>query len=145
VASVQDSIDCPQCRGKAFVELQTRMLAESIFCPRCGYSESTRPLIDRQRQKLDAQHREWFKRRKDGEQIFRTAKRAGFGAYMLAQQNGVSALGVVNCKLTARMIANFKRDIAKPEMDAARSFLTRWNPKTQQVETVVGEILPDFP
>jgi len=122
------------------------------LCPRCGYSEQTRPLIDRQKQKADAQHREWFKRRKarpehsrrNGEPIFRTTKRPGLGAYMLAQQNGVSALGVVNCKLTARMIANFKRDIAKPEMDAARSFLTRWNPKTQQVETVVGQIPPDW-
>ena len=151
MASVHDSIECPQCRGQAFVEFQTRTLAESIFCPRCGYSESTRPLIDRQRQKADAQHREWFKRRKDGEPIYRTTKRTGFGAYMLAQQNGVSALGVVNCKLTARMtevtlvIADFKRDIAKPEIDATRSFLTRWNPKTQQVETVVGEIPPDYP
>lgn len=145
MASVQDSIECPQCGGKAFLEFHTRTLAESIFCPRCGYSEHTRPLIDRQKQKADAQHRAWFKRRKDGEQIFRTTKRAGVGAYMLAQQNGVSALGVVNGKLTARMIANFKRDIAKPEIDAARSFLTRWNPKTQQVETVVGEIPPNYP
>jgi ribosomal protein S27AE len=144
MASVQDSIDCPQCGGKAILEVHTRTLAESIFCPRCGYSEQARPLIDRQKQKADAQHREWFKRRKDGEPIFRTTKRPGFGAYMLAQQNGVSALGVVNCKLTAKMIVNFKRDIAKPEMDAARSFLTRWNPKTQQVETVVGQIPPDL-
>jgi len=145
MASVQDSIECPQCGGNAFLEFHTRTLAESIFCPRCGYSEHTRPLIDRQKQKADAQHRAWFKRRKDGEQIFRTTKRTGFGAYMLAQQNGVSALGIVNGKLTARMIANFKRDIAKPEIDAARSFLTRWNPKTQQVETVIGEIPPDYP
>ena len=145
MASVQDSIECPQCHNQAFVEFQTRTLAESIFCPRCGYSEQTRPLIDRQKQKADAQHRAWFKRRKDGEPIYRSIKRTGFGAYMLAQQNGVCALGVVNCKLTAKMIANFKRDIAKPEIDAARSFLTRWNPKTQQVETVVGEIPPDYP
>lgn len=144
MASVQDSIDCPQCGAKAFLEFHTRTLAESIFCPRCGYSEHTRPLIDRQKQKDDAQHRAWFKRRKDGEQIIRTTKRAGFGAYMLAQQNGVSALGIVNCELTARMIANFKRDVAKPGIDAARSFLTRWNPQSHQVEIVVGQIPPDF-
>lgn len=144
MASVQDSIDCPQCGGEAFLEFHTRTLAESIFCPRCGYSEQTRPLIDRQKQTADAQHREWFKRRKDGELIYRTTKRAGFGAYMLAQQNGVSALGVVNGKLTARMIAHFKRDIAKPDMDAARSFLTRWNLQSHRVEVVVGQIPPDL-
>jgi hypothetical protein len=43
------------------------------------------------------------------------------------------------------MIANFKRDVMKPGMDAARSFLTRWNPKRQCVETVVGQIPTDFP
>jgi hypothetical protein len=127
------------------LEFNTRTLDESISCFRCGYIEHTRPLIDRQKQKADSQHRAWFKRRKDGEQIFRTTKRIGFGAYVLAQQNGVSALGVVNCKLTPRMIANFKRDVTKPGMDAARSFLTRWNPKHRCVETVVGKIPTDFP
>ena len=145
MTSVQDSIDCPQCNGKAFLEFQNRTLAESIFCPYCGYSEQTRPLIDRQKQNADAQHRAWYKRRKDGEQIFRTTKRAGFGAYVIAQQNGVSALGVVNCRLTPRMIASFKRDVTKPGIDAARSFLTRWNSKSRCVETVVGQIPPDFP
>jgi ribosomal protein S27AE len=145
MASVQDSIDCPQCSGKAFLEFHTRTLEESIFCARCGYSEYTRPIIDRQKQNADSEHHAWFKRRKDGEPIYRTTKRAGFGAYLLAQQNGVSVLGVVNCKLTPRMIANFKRDIARPEIDAARSFLTRWNPKHRCVEAVVGQIPSDFP
>ncbi len=145
MASVQDSTDCPQCGTKAFLEFQTRTLEESITCFRCGYSEHTRPLIDRQKQNADSQHRAWFKRRKDGEPIYRTTKRIGFGAYVLAQQNGVSALGVVNCKLTPKMIANFKRDVTEPGIDAARSFLTRWNPQRRCVETVVGQIPSDFP
>lgn len=165
MASVQDSTDCPQCGKKAFLEFQTRTLEESITCFRCGYIEHTRPLtkvtsvIDRQKQNADSQHRAWFKRqkacpersRRDGEPIYRTTKRTGFGAYMLAQQNGVSALGVVNCKLTPRMtevtlvIANFKHDVMEPGIDATRSFLTRWNPKRRCVETVVGQIPSDFP
>lgn len=145
MASVQDSTDCPRCGAKAFLEFQTRTLEESIACFRCGYSEHTRPLIDRQKQNADSQHRAWFKRRKDGEPIYRTTKHTGFGAYMLAQRNGVSALGVVNCRLTPRMIANFKRGVTKPGIDAARSFLTRWNPKRHCVETVVGQIPSDFP
>ena len=151
MASVQDSIDCPQCSGKAFLEFHTRTREESIFCARCGYSEHTRPItkvtsvIDRQKQNADSEHRAWFKRRKDGEPIYRTTKRAGCGAYLLTQQSGVSVLGVVNCKVTPRMIANFKSDIARPEIDAARSFLTRWNLKHRCVEAVVGQIPSDFP
>ncbi len=68
MASVQDSIDCPQCSGKAFLEFHTRTLEESIFCARCGYSEHTRPIIDHQKQNADSEHRAWFKRRKDGEE-----------------------------------------------------------------------------
>ncbi|CAG0960781.1 hypothetical protein ANRL3_00863 [Anaerolineae bacterium] len=145
MASVQDSVECPQCGAKAFLEFNTRTLEESICCLRCGYTELTRPLIDHQKQNADPQHRAWFKRRKDGEQIFRTTKHAGFGAYVIVQQNSVSVLGIVNGRLTPRMIAKFKRDVTKPGIDAARSFLTRWNPKRRCVETVVGQIPPDFP
>lgn len=145
MASVQDSIECPQCGGRAILEFQTRTFEEQISCPRCGYRESTRPVIDRQKQRGDPQHRPWYKRRKDGEWIYRTTKRVGLGAYFLAQKNGVSVLGVVNRKLTTKMVANFKRDMAKREMNARCSFLTRWNPRRKRVEEVVGNIPSDFP
>ena len=145
MASVQDSVDCPQCGGQAFLEFETRMRAESICCPRCGYSEHTRPLIDRQKQNADAQHRAWFKRRKDGEPVRRTTRRAGVGAYYIATKNGLGVFGTLKRKPNATHVGNFKRDVARPEIDATRSFLTRWNPKTRQVETVVGQIPPDFP
>ncbi len=151
MASVQDSVDFPQCGGRAFVEFYTRTFEEEILCPRCGYCETTRPVIDRQKQKLDSEHRAWFKQRNDGERICRTTKHAGFGPYYIATKNGFGALGTVNGKLTARITevtlvtANFKRDVTRPEIDAHRSFLTRWDPKKRCVEVIVGKILADFP
>ncbi len=145
MASVQDSIECPQCEGKAFLEFHTRTFEEEIICPLCGYREHTRPVIDRERQRQDPQHRAWFKCRRDGERIYRTMKNAGFGAYYLAQRSSVGVLGTINCQFTERVIARFKREMAKPEMDSQRCLLTRWDPKRKGVETVIGRIPKEFP
>ena len=145
MASVQDTVECPQCGGKAIDEFHTRTFEKEILCPRCGYRETTRPVIDRQKQKLDSEHRAWFKQSKAGERKYRTTKHVGFGAYYIATKNGFGALGTINGKLNASMVANFKRDVAKPEIDTRRSFLTRWDPKKQCVEVIVGEIPVDFP
>lgn len=144
MASVQDIVECPQCGRKAFLEFHTRTFQEEIICPFCGYSEHTRPVIDRERQRTDPQHRAWFKCGKDGERIFRTTKQASLGAYYLAQRSGVGILGAINSKLTRKMIASFRRDVAKPEMDGQRCYLTRWNPKKRCIETVIGRIPKDF-
>ncbi len=153
MASVEDIVECPQCGKKAFLEFHTRTFEEEIICPVCGYGESTRPVVDRQRQRKDSHNREWFKRRKacpeqgrrDGERIFRTMKHAGFGAYYLAQRNGVGVLGAVNCKVTPEMIANFKREMAKLAMDPQKCFLTRWNPKRDCIENLIGRVPKRFP
>jgi predicted RNA-binding Zn-ribbon protein involved in translation (DUF1610 family) len=43
MTAVLDVVDCPQCGWSAFYEYQTRTLSTTIFCPRCGYQEETRP------------------------------------------------------------------------------------------------------
>lgn len=138
MASVEDIVECPQCGKKAFLKFQTRTLQEEIKCPICGYGESTRPVTDRKKQRQDPQHRAWFKRRKDGERILRTTRHAGFGSYNLAQSNGVGVLGAIKLKLTPKMIASFKREMTKPELDAQRCFLTRWNSMRNCIEVLIG-------
>lgn len=73
------------------------------------------------------------------------------GRILHRNEEWLRRLGTVNGKLTAKMtevtlvIANFKQDVAKPEIDAHRSFLTCWDPKQRCEEVIVGKILADFP
>jgi hypothetical protein len=64
---------------------------------------------------------------------------------MLKRRNGVSEIGVLDRPLTRQAIARFKANLKHPEIDAARSFLTRWNPKRRRVEMVVGKFPRDLP
>jgi hypothetical protein len=85
------------------------------------------------------------RRTKDGDPIYRTTKRPGKGAYMIKRCNGVSEIGAVHRPLTERTIARFRKDLQQPGIDPAHSFLTRWNPKRQRVEMVVGKFPRDLP
>jgi hypothetical protein len=131
MTAVLDVVDCEQCTGRAFYEFQTRTLTASVFCPRCGYREETHPIRKR--------------KTKAGDPIYRTTKRQGLGAYMLKRRNGVSEIGGLHHPLSQRAIVRFKKDLKHPEIDAAGSFLTRWNPKRQRVETVIGKFPRDLP
>jgi len=131
MTAVLDVVDCEQCNSRAFYEFQTRTLMATVFCPRCGYREETRPIKNR--------------KTKSGDLIYRTLKRPGIGAYMLKQRNGVSEIGALDHPLTHQTIARFKANLMHPEIDAARSFLTQWNPKRQRVEIVVGKVPRDLP
>ena len=131
MTAVLEIVDCPQCDWRAFYEFQTRTLSESTFCPRCGYQEATQPLKKR--------------KTKRGDPIYRTTRQPGKGAYLIKRCNGVSEIGAVHGSLTERTIARFRKDLQHPGIDAAQSFLTRWNPQHQRVEMVVGKFPRDLP
>jgi hypothetical protein len=67
------------------------------------------------------------------------------GAYMLKGRNGVSEIGALNRLLTEHFIAQFKQNLRHPDVDAAHSFLTRWNPRSRRVEIVVGKFPRNLP
>lgn len=125
MVAVSDSTSCPQCEcSAAFLQFQTRTLTEEIFCPRCGYQETTRPIA---------------RKAKNGNPVYRTTRRRGYGAYLLKGRNGVGELGALHCPLTTRDVTQFKRDLRHPELDAASSYLARWNPQRRRVEVVAGK------
>ncbi len=131
MTAVLDVEKCPQCHARAFAEFQTQTLVSSLFCPRCGYSEKTCPIRKR--------------KTRTGEVMYRTTKQQGFGAYLLKGRRGVSTLGALHRPLTPQVAARFKRSLKQSGIDAAHSFLTRWNPKRQRVEMVVGRFPHDLP
>ena len=131
MTAVLDVVDCEQCNGRAFYEFQTRTLTATVSCPRCCYREETHPIKNR--------------KTKSGDLVYRTNKQPGMGAYMLKRCNGVSEIGALDHPLARQVIARFKADLKHPGIDAARSFLTRWNPKRQRVEMVVGKFPRNLP
>lgn len=131
MTAVLDVVECEQCNGRAFHEFQTRTLTATVFCPRCGYREETRPIKNRKTKSSDL--------------VYRTNKRPGMGAYMIKRCNGVSEIGALDRPLTRQALARFKAALKHPGIDAAESFLTRWNPKRQRVEMVVGKFPRDLP
>lgn len=136
MTAVLDVVDCPQCDWRAFSEFQTRTLTTSIFCPRCGYQENTRPIT-----KVTAVKRKG----KVGDPTFRTTRRAGHGAYMLKGLRGASEIGALHRSLTRSAITRFKKSLQHPGIDAKRSYLSRWNPKRRRVEMVVGRYPRNLP
>ena len=131
MTAVLDVVDCPQCSWRSFYEFETRRMTSTIFCPRCGYRETTRPLKNR--------------KTKTGDLVYRTTKRYGVGAFMLKRRSGISEIGALEQPPTRRTIAQFKRGLKHPEIDAGESFLTRWDPKRKRVETVVGKFPRTLP
>jgi hypothetical protein len=131
MTAVLDVVDCPQCDGSAFYEFQTRTLVATTFCPRCGYQEETHPIKNR--------------KTKAGDLVYRTTKRPGHGAYLLKHRHGVSEIGALHRPLIPLTIVRFKENLKQPGIDAAHSFLTRWNSKCQQIEMVVGRFPRNLP
>lgn len=93
-------------------------------------------MIDRKRQVADPERRAYFKLDKNGERIFRTYKRKGYGAYCVTGKSGIANLGVMRVPVTRKVIAQFRRDIADDGVNEAACWLTRWTGK--KVEVVVG-------
>jgi predicted RNA-binding Zn-ribbon protein involved in translation (DUF1610 family) len=131
MTAVLEIVDCGQCGWKAFREFQTRTQTASMFCPRCGYREESRPIRKR--------------KAKAGDLVQRTVKRQGFGAFMVKVRKGVSEIGALSQPLTSRVIRRFKKSLQRPGIDGAHSFLTRWNAKQRRVEIVVGRLPCDLP
>ena len=102
----------------------------------CGYVAWTRAVLDRKRQAADPERRVYFKLDRNGERIFRTYRRKGYGAYCVTGKTGIASLGALRVPVTRKVIAQFRRDIARDGINPSACWLTRWTGK--QVEFVVG-------
>ena len=135
------TVDCPvACPQRGFDEARgtfsTHRCEEHVFCPMCGYMAWTRAMLDRKRQAADPERRAYFKLDKNGERIFRTYKRKGYGAYCVTGKSGIASLGVMRAPVTRKVIPQFRRDLADDGVNEAACWLTRWT--GQKVEFVVG-------
>ena len=136
MASSIDYLECEQCGGIAYNELNCRTLEEWCKCNRCGCGFDY-----------------VLKRDKKGEVIFDRKKRPkyrfikskGHGVIYLCFKNGCGVFYHLDKALSRKNRKNFFLDIeTNPEIDKEKSYLTKWNKKLKKVVAVYGEIPPAF-
>jgi hypothetical protein len=137
MATVDYPVACPQCGfDEARGSFNTWRCEEHVFCPMCGYVAWTRAVLDRKRQAADPERRVYFKLDRNGERIFRTYQRQGYGAYCVIGKSGIASLGTLRVPITRKVIAQFRCDIAREGINSSACWLTRWTGK--RIEFVVG-------
>jgi len=126
MSSVLDQIECRQCGYKAAdYEYRCRSCEEVTTCRRCGFHESW--TLKRNQEDVPCG---WIHEIDEGfgALFYRPIDGAGFASHCLC-----SAQEVANAEGWLREL------LAKGEVDAQNSYLTRWNKETKQVDLVVGE------
>ena len=131
MSSVQDEEKCPQCGGCYTTDFDCRTFEEFKFCHRCGKREEYKLIRNEQGKAiLD----------KDGQPKYIEESRFGFGCLMLAGKKGVSALYSMPEPLTDGMINDIKKTLEEDDVDADKSYLTKWDDEKHDVVAVFGTV-----
>ena len=134
-------INCVQCQSLGYSELDCKTTEEWFQCVVCGYGYKYRALIDRKRQAEDPEHREFFKLAKDGWPIRRRIERKGYGTYYIDYDDSWNVLGFLDKPITKEDIAWFREQLARSNVNADTSFLSRWDKNTNQAVAVIGTVV----
>ncbi len=124
---------CPQCNNTAYFEYDCRRYVDWIMCPMCGYQYFRRPILDRKSQPLE------YKFTKNGKLIFRRSEQKGYGVAFIHWNRGSSTFHSMHKEVTPAIIKKFTDHLTNNDIDAEKSYLTRWDEETQTVIAVIGK------
>jgi hypothetical protein len=122
-------VDCPQCGAIASQTYYSRTGERELQCSMCGYDLRSELVVPGKGANEEAPR-------------YRTQVHKGFGAYFLQFKSGVGQMGGLKKELAEADLEKFCRRLADPQVDASRSWLTRWNDRTKNVEVVFGRPEP---
>lgn len=125
MASYQSFEKCLQCGGVMIMDFDTR--TENLYgcCPRCG------------------RHANVFRREDDGkDHPLEIDDHFGYGSVFLAFKNGMSSLSSLQEPCSESIQQEFLKAVQDPNVDTARSYMTRWDEGSKQVAAVYGTIPP---
>ena len=126
-------LECKQCGGIAFNELNCNTLEEWQRCHRCGCGFDYEV-------KRNKKGKVIFNRKKRPKYRFR--KRKGYGVVHFCFKKGNGVYYHLHKPLSRKNRKNFFLDIeTNPEIDKEKSYLTVWNKKKKQIVSVYG-IMP---
>ena len=123
---------CPECHYKfAMHEIDTRNRGEFLFCGRCGYDWKLITIRDKNTGE--------FKRKSDGSYIYRSYKKPAFGAFKI-QKQGHAQFASITKPIDYKIIQEFKEMLFSRDIILAKSYLTRYNNVSKQIEFVYGDV-----
>ena len=130
-------IKCPHCGyEQAEIESHTRRRDFNLFCSKCGYYETRRPIFDRM-SKPNNDGDLNFKLKKDGSIIYRLRKMGGYGTIMIRENMGTTGSHLkkmLNDDEVQKLVTKIKT-----EMPLMTDFcITRWNENSKTIELVAG-------
>lgn len=128
--------DCQRC-GKVGIFILCYSTHLKLFqCLYCGLSYIRRNLIDR---KKSTKKREYYKLDKKGEFVKRRFIKRYYGAYYIKGKNGIAEWGgLTEDPRDEKVISRFRKDLESPDVDASRSYLTRWDEVGKEVIFLIG-------
>lgn len=125
MASYQSFEKCLQCGGVMLLDFDTHTKSLCGCCPRCG------------------RHANVFRRKNAGKKYtLKIDDHFGYGSMILALKNGISSLSSLQEPWSEGAQHEFLQALQDPNVDAARSYMTRWDEKSKQVVSVYGAMPP---
>lgn len=135
MSSVQDFMECPQCKGLYITEFQCRTAEETRTCFRCGRNE------------------QWFIRcNEQGEAIMDEQEKPqldyrcedGCGAMRLSQTNGFAQVWVFHEPISEEIKKFFREAMKDEAISKENSYLTSWDEEKKEVVAVYGNLPPTY-
>ena len=130
MASYQSFKACPQCGGVLLLDMDTHTGIMHAFCGRCG---------------LTAQVSRWRNAAEvDEEYSYVVQENPGYGSISLVLKDGIAYKGALRKPFSDKSKRSFEASVRQENVDASKSYMTRWNENSRQVIAVYGKIPPTF-
>ncbi len=126
MSGVQDFVKCPQCGyEKADYLFDCRTNGDDMSCRRCGYCES------------------WKAKSDDAGEAYGWKHDISIGAGALWYRRAGQGIFCGTCFTTPNEVLEaeqrLREAVDKGKVDPDVSYLTKWNPQTEQVEFIIGK------
>ncbi len=132
----QDAGKCPQCGGWLVINGDSSTQEEWRTCDCCGYSTSFEIKKDEHGVPvLDGK----------GHMIREYKTTHGNGvAFLMRSDNMVGTIYAFDREVDEKTVKTFMDDIARDNIDAAKSYLTKWDAEKRMIVSLYGEMPADY-
>lgn len=131
MGSVQDTIECPQCKGLYTTDFNYRTQEEYRHCSRCGRTEKWFLIRDSEGNVvLDG----------DGKAQMDYKLQAGNGSARISFKCGIAQLWSFSEPVNKEIEQAYLEALNNPEVNKEDCYLTSWDPQKNEVVAVFGSV-----
>lgn len=132
----QDARKCPQCGGWLVITGNSSTQEEWETCDRCGYHTDYE--IKKDKHEVPILNDKGYITRE-----YKVTPGNGV-AFLMQADNKVGTVWMIDHEVDDETIQGFMDDISKPEIDASKSYLTKWDAEQQKIISLYGEMPADY-